>query len=224
MVVDLGLRIDRNESAAISAQLEPAPPRDVIEWAIDRFGGELTIASSFQHCVVIDLAVQIDPDVEVVFLDTGYHFTETLAFVEKVRQLYHLNLRVQTPSPEADGLRCGNEGCCQARKVRPLDAALAGKSAWISGLKRVDTVHRADAPVVMWDERRQMVKVNPLATWTDADVDNYIVDRNLPVHPLVKEGFLSIGCAPTTSPVTAGADRRAGRWCGEARTECGLHL
>ncbi|HWE69104.1 MAG TPA: phosphoadenylyl-sulfate reductase [Acidimicrobiales bacterium] len=210
--------------AGISAELESAPPPEVIEWAIRRFGRGLTIACSFQNCVIIDMATNIDPDVEVLFLDTGSHFAETLAYVEKVRCHYELNLKVQMPPPEADGVPCGAEGCCQLRKVRPLDAGLAGQRAWMSGLKRVDTAHRADAPVVLWDPRRRLVKINPLATWTDADVDRYIADRALPVHPLIERGYLSIGCAPATRPVLLGGDRRAGRWSGETKTECGLHL
>ena len=224
MLLDLEPRIDRDELVAISAELETARPEDVIEWAANRFGRDLTIACSFQHCVIIDMAVQVDPDVEVLFLDTGSHFAETLVFVDEVRQRYDLNLQIRRPMPQAEGFRCGSEGCCELRKVQPLNAALAGRSAWISGLKRVDTDHRADAPVVMWDERRGMVKINPLATWTDAEVENYIADRSLPVHPLVERGYLSIGCAPTTRPVPPGGSRRAGRWRGEAKTECGLHL
>jgi phosphoadenosine phosphosulfate reductase len=224
VLLDLEPDIDRRELAAISADLETARPKDVIEWAVHRFGRELTVASSFQHCVIIDMAVQIDPNVEVLFLDTGYHFAETLAYVDEVRQRYELNLQIQGPMPEADAFRCGSEGCCDVRKVQPLNEALAGKRAWISGLKRVDTDHRADAPVVMWDDRRQIVKINPLATWNDADVENYIVNRALPVHPLVEKGYLSIGCAPTTRPASSKGNRRAGRWWGEAKTECGLHL
>jgi phosphoadenosine phosphosulfate reductase len=224
VILDLELGIEPGELAGISAELESARPREVIEWAIRRFGRALTIACSFQNCVIIDMAANIDPDVEVLFLDTGSHFAETLAYVEKVRCLYELNLKVQMPPPEADGVPCGAEGCCQLRKVRPLDAGLAGQRAWMSGLKRVDTAHRADAPVVVWDQRRRLVKINPLATWTDTDVERYIADRALPVHPLVERGYLSIGCAPATQPVLSGGDRRAGRWSGEAKTECGLHL
>ncbi len=224
MLVDLEPRIDRTEAAEITAAFETARPEEVIEWAIRRFGRDLTIASSFQHCVIIDMAVKFDPRVDVLFLDTGFHFAETLAFVEEVRQRYDLNLRIRRPTPEADGVGCGTEGCCQLRKVKPLDAALAGKCAWMSGLKRVDTDHRADAPVVMWDERRHLVKVNPLATWSDADVERYVHDRALPIHPLIGRGYLSIGCAPTTRPVSDAGDRRAGRWWGQAKTECGLHL
>jgi phosphoadenosine phosphosulfate reductase len=222
--VDLESRIDHHQAAAISRDFETARPQDVIEWAVDRFRGDLTIACSFQHCVVIDMAVKIDPDVEVVFLDTGFHFAETLAFVEEVRHRYGLNLQIRRPKPEADSFECGSERCCELRKVQPLDAALADRSAWISGLKRVDTDHRADARVVMWDPRRQLVKINPLATWSDADVEDYIAEHALPVHPLVAKGYLSIGCAPTTRPVSVGGNRRAGRWWGESKTECGLHL
>jgi phosphoadenosine phosphosulfate reductase len=224
VLVDLEPRIDPTEAAAISAAFETAPPQDVIEWAVHRFGRDLTIACSFQHCVIIDMAVKIDPNIEVLFLDTGFHFDETLAFVEGVQRHYGLNLQIREPMPEADCFGCGTEGCCELRKVQPLNAALADKRAWISGLKRVDTEHRADAPVVMWDERRQIVKINPLATWSDADMEKYIADRSLPVHPLVERGYLSIGCAPTTRPVSDGRNRRAGRWWGEAKTECGLHL
>lgn len=222
--VDLQPRIDQEQAAAISADFETSRPQDVIGWAVDRFGRDLTIACSFQHCVIVDMAVRSDPNVEVLFLDTGFHFAETLAFVEEVRQHYDLNLQIRRPMPAADCFGCGTEGCCELRKVQPLNAALADRSAWISGLKRVDTDHRADAPVVMWDERRQLVKINPLATWTDPDVENYIADHALPVHPLVEKGYLSIGCAPTTRPVSGEANRRAGRWWGEAKTECGIHL
>jgi phosphoadenosine phosphosulfate reductase len=224
VLVDLEPRIDRTEAALISVDFETASPEDVIQWAVHRFGRDLTIASSFQHCVIIDMAVKVDPNVEVLFLDTGFHFAETLAFVEEVRLRYGLNLQIRRPMPEADCFGCGTEGCCELRKVQPLNAALADKSAWISGLKRVDTDHRADAPVVAWDERRQIVKINPLATWSDADVESYIADRALPVHPLIERGYLSIGCAPTTRPVPSNGNRRAGRWWGEAKTECGLHL
>ncbi|MGH9097056.1 MAG: phosphoadenosine phosphosulfate reductase family protein, partial [Acidimicrobiales bacterium] len=145
MLIDLEPRIDQAEATAISADFETARPQDVIEWAVHRFGRDLTVAASFQHCVVIDMAVKIDPNVEVLFLDTGFHFAETLAFVEDVQQYYGLNLQIQRPRPEADCFGCGTEGCCELRKVLPLNEALADKGAWISGLKRLDTDHRADA-------------------------------------------------------------------------------
>jgi phosphoadenosine phosphosulfate reductase len=176
-----------------------------------------------QDAVLVDLAVRADPGVEVVFLDTGFHFPETLAYVEEVRARYGLNLKVLRPGPEADGWPCGTERCCEVRKVVPLDAALRDRGAWFTGLKRVDAATRAQAPIVSWDDRRGLVKVNPLAAWTDDDIAFYSADHRLPVHPLVSEGYLSIGCAPTTRPVAAGEDTRAGRWAGSGKTECGLH-
>jgi phosphoadenosine phosphosulfate reductase len=212
-----------DELATRSAELENAPASEVISWAVERFGGNVTLACSFQDVVLVDLAVAVEPDIEILFLDTGYHFPETLAFVEEVRARYELNLRVLTPDPEAAAWPCGSARCCELRKVAPLDAALAGRDAWLTGLKRVDAPTRVGAPILSWDEARGLVKINPLATWTDADVDSYLADHGLPVHPLVSRGYLSIGCAPTTRPVAAGEDPRAGRWAGTGKVECGLH-
>jgi phosphoadenosine phosphosulfate reductase len=214
---------DLEELAARSAELESAPASKVIAWAVERFGRDLVLACSFQDVVLVDLAVGLDPDIEVLFLDTGFHFPETMAFVQAVRSRYHLNLRVLTPGPEAEQWPCGTERCCELRKVAPLDAALAGRAAWLTGLKRVDAPTRADAPIVSWDEARGLVKVNPLATWSDDDVAGYLADHGLPIHPLMSKGYLSIGCAPTTRPVVPGEDPRAGRWSGMGKTECGLH-
>jgi phosphoadenosine phosphosulfate reductase len=211
------------ELAAADARFEHAPATRSIEWAVDRFGTDLVLAASFQDVVLIDLAVQVDPDIEVVFCDTGSHFGETLRFVEDVRARYGLRLTVTRPTGEAAAWPCGTERCCELRKVEPLRSVLEGKRAWLTSLKRVDAVTRAAAPVVGWDGVFGLVKVNPLATWTDADVDGYLADHGLPVHPLVPKGYLSIGCAPTTRPVAPGDDPRAGRWAGTGKTECGLH-
>lgn len=212
-----------DELAAVNAQLEAAPAGHAVRWAIDRFGRELVLAASFQDVVLIDLAVGVDPGVEVVFLDTGAHFEETLSFVEAVRRRYDLRLTVTTPGPEAAASPCGSAGCCEVRKVLPLRGVLSNKAAWMTALKRVDAPTRADAPVVGWDPTFGVVKVNPLAAWTEDDIAGYLADHDLPVHPLVSQGYLSIGCAPTTRPVRAGEDPRAGRWSGTDKTECGLH-
>jgi phosphoadenosine phosphosulfate reductase len=217
-------RVDLEELAARAAEFETAPAGKVMGWAVERFGGDLTMACSFQDCVIIDLAVEVDPGIEVLFLDTGFHFPETLAYVEDVRARYDLNLRVVTPGPEAEAWPCGTERCCELRKVEPLHRALQGHSAWMTGLKRCDAPTRASAPIVSWDEARGLVKVNPVATWTDADIANYEADHGLLVHPLMTQGYLSIGCAPTTRPVAPGEDARAGRWSGMGKTECGLHV
>ena len=128
------------------------------------------------------------------------------------------------PGPEAAAYPCGSRQCCQFRKVEPLRRALAGKRAWLTSLKRSDGPTRADAPIVSWDAAFGLVKVNPLATWTDDDIASYLADHDLPVHPLVPRGYLSIGCAPTTRPVADGEDARAGRWAGLDKSECGLHV
>ncbi|MGH9127406.1 MAG: phosphoadenylyl-sulfate reductase [Acidimicrobiales bacterium] len=208
----------------MAANLEGAPASQVMGWAVQRFGAGLVVASSFQDCVLIDLATAVDPGVEVVFLDTGAHFAETLAYVEVVQQRYDLNLVVLHPTAGADEWPCGSARCCELRKVAPLVAHLAGRGAWATGLRRADSPLRADAPVVSWDQGRGVVKLNPLAAWTDTEMAAYVSDHELPVHPLSNSGYASIGCAPTTAPVAVGADPRSGRWAGSAKTECGLHL
>jgi len=215
--------IDLDELAARNAEFEAAPAGKVIGWAVQRFGKALSLACSFQDCVIVDLAVAVDPGIEVLFLDTGFHFPETLAYVEEVRARYDLNLRVMHPGPQAEQWPCGTARCCELRKVEPLNRALEGKAAWLTGLKRSDAATRADAPIVSWDADRRLVKVNPLATWTDEDIANFEHDHGLPVHPLMERGYRSIGCAPTTRPVEPGEDPRAGRWAGTDKTECGLH-
>jgi len=207
-----------------SARLEEADPAQIIDWAVIRFPGEVALAGSFQDAVLIDIAVGVDPRIEVIFLDTGFHFPETLAYVERLRRLYDLNLVVTHPEVALDEYSCGSSRCCEFRKVVPLARALRGRSAWITGLKRVDTPERAAAPVIGWDAGRNMVKVNPLAAWNDDDMEAYIADHDLPRHPLNYAGYVSIGCAPTTVPVPEGRHPREGRWAGSDKTECGLHL
>lgn len=213
-----------DELAGLSAAFETAPAGAVLRWAVERFGRSLVYACSFQDAVLLDLAMAADPGMAVVFLDTGHHFPETLAYVEQLRARYDLDLTVARPGPEAAAVPCGAEGCCQLRKVAPLARALRGRQAWVSGVKRVDAPTRAGTPIVSWDAARSMVKVNPLATWTEDDVRHYQHDHGLPTHPLASRGYLSIGCAPTTRPVAPGEDPRAGRWSGSDRTECGLHV
>jgi phosphoadenosine phosphosulfate reductase len=215
---------DLRELSAVSRVLETKPATSAIEWAFDRFADGLVLASSFQDCVLIDLAVQVVPDIEVIFLDTQYHFDETLQYVEQVRRRYNLNLHVTKPSIEPDDRWVDDpDGCCGARKVVPMARALSGKRAWMTGLRRDESPTRANAPIVAWDVSRGLVKVNPLATWTDADVHRYSKDRGLPEHPLAEQGYLSIGCWPCTRPVDEGEDARAGRWAGSEKLECGLH-
>jgi phosphoadenosine phosphosulfate reductase len=218
-VAELRAELDEQSQA-----FETAPAGLILAWAVERYGSSLALASSFQDAVLIDLAVNVDPDIEVVFLDTGSHFPETLDYVRTIQARYDLNLTVTKPAAGADQWPCGSAHCCEYRKVRPLKQALAGKAAWATGLKRVDAPTRRDAPIVSFDDAWGLVKLNPLATWTEQDVAGYTADHDIPEHPLLSKGYLSIGCAPTTRPVGDGEDPRAGRWSDSDKVECGLHV
>jgi len=208
---------------SLNASFEGAPSEEIFAWAFGEFWPALSVVSSFQNCVLIDLAIRTDPRAEIIFLDTGSHFPETLSFVEQIRDLYGLNLRIIRPGADAEPWPCGSERCCELRKVVPLTGALRGRRAWLSGLKRSDTPNRASSPIVGWDSARGMVKVNPLARWTDEGISRYEARHRLPVHPLKALGYPSIGCQPTTRAVLPFEDQRAGRWPGTDKTECGLH-
>lgn len=211
------------ELHALSQGFESAAPGQIVRWASETFGQGLVLACSFQDIVLLDIAVRVTSQIEVIFLDTQAHFPETLEYVDLVTKRYGLNLTVTTPGPEAAAVPCGHEGCCKLRKVAPLKRALAGKEAWLTSVKRVDAVTRTVAPIVSFDETFGLVKLNPLATWTDDDVAAYEAAHDLPIHPLIPQGYLSIGCAPTTRPVAPGEDPRAGRWADSNKIECGLH-
>ena len=216
--------VDLEELAAESARLESCAAGDVVRWAWERFGTGVFVAASFQDTVLIDVAVRAVPEIEVVFLDTGYHFAETMWFVERVRERYDLNLTMMQPLVEPDDLwQVDQNECCAIRKVEPLARALAGRSAWMTGLRRSEAPTRATSPIAHLDVGRGVVKVNPIATWTDLDVSGYIADNDLLEHPLTHRGYPSIGCWPCTQPVREGDDPRAGRWAGSGKTECGLH-
>ncbi len=215
---------DLRQLDAASTALESQPATAAIEWAAERFADGLVLASSFQDCVLIDLAAQVVPDIEVVFLDTQYHFAETLWYVETVRRRYNLNLRIVEPDVSPDDRWLDDpDGCCAARKVVPMAKALAGRTAWMTGLRRDEAPTRAKTPVVGYDVGRGMVKINPIADWTAIDVQRYAEDRSLPEHPLREKGYASIGCWPCTRPIAEGEDARAGRWAGSDKLECGLH-
>jgi phosphoadenosine phosphosulfate reductase len=212
--------VDLRELAAAAAALERKPASAAIRWAWERFGADIVLAASFQDCVLVDLAAKAAPGIEVVFLDTQYHFAETRWFVDRVRERYDLNLRVMQPLVPPDDLwQTDPDECCAMRKVE----ALAGKQAWMTGLRRVEAPTRAHTPIVHLDVGRGIVKVNPLAPWTDDDIASYKRDHALPEHPLASQGYPSIGCWPCTRPVRPGDDPRSGRWAGRGKMECGLH-
>lgn len=212
------------ELAELDDEFERLPASKIIQWAVDHFAPHLCLTASMTDAVLIDLAVKVDPAVEVVFIDTGYHFPETLETVERVRRHYGLNLRIMTVAPHAEELwKVDPENCCSAVKVGQLDRALATKGAWMSGLRRTEADTRSTAPIVARD-LRGLVKLNPIATWTDDDVWGYIDEHDVIYNPLIDRGYLSIGCMPCTTPVSDGSDARSGRWAGRDKTECGLHL
>jgi phosphoadenosine phosphosulfate reductase len=216
--------IDLAELQAVNADLERRPATAAIEWAHERFGASLVLAASFQDCVLIDLAAQVASRLEVVFLDTQYHFAETLWYVEQVRARYDFNLRTIEPDvPRDDRWLADPDACCRVRKVEPMARALEGKDAWMTGLRRSETASRVSTPVVQYDLARDVVKVNPLARWSDTDVAGYATERGLPQHPLAHKGYTSIGCWPCTRAVEDGDDPRTGRWSDFDKRECGLH-
>jgi len=214
------------ELPGIAARLDAAPASEILQWAASTYGSGLVFTASFEDPVLIDLVAQHAPGTPVVLLDTQYHFAETLWYAEELRRRYDLPLQVVAPDPAVvpDNLwQTDVATCCNVRKVEPLARALAGNDAWITGIRRVDAPTRANAPVVQYDVARSIVKVNPVVAWSDDDVERYIVERELPRHPLTERGYPSIGCWPCTRPVAPGEDRRAGRWAGLDKTECGLH-
>ena len=215
-----------------NVELEGATALEVMGWAAERFGAGLVVTSSMADTVMIHLAEQVAPGIDVVFLDTGYHFVETIGTRDAVRAVHDVNVidvSAELTVAEQDA-RYGRDlfatdpdACCAMRKVAPLSRALEPYAAWATGLRRTDSAARAHTPVVSWDARRHIIKVAPIATWSDADVADYIERNGLMVNPLLEDGYASIGCEPCTLP-SAGEDVRSGRWAGRAKTECGIHL
>jgi phosphoadenosine phosphosulfate reductase len=219
-------------AAAAGRRLEGAHPLEVLRWAVDEFGDRFCVASSMADAVLPHLASRVRPGVPVIFLDTGYHFAETIGTRDAIAAT--LPVTVHTVQPRRSvAEQDADEGprlyarepdrCCALRKVEPLARGLAPYTAWASGIRRDEASTRRNIGVVEWDARRAKVKVNPLAGWTQSDVDDYIAEHGILVNPLVYDGYPSIGCAPCTRQVAAGADPRSGRWSGTAKTECGLH-
>jgi phosphoadenosine phosphosulfate reductase len=204
----------------------------VLRWAGTTFGDQFAITSSMADGLLAHLASTAIPGVHVIFLDTGYHFAETVGTRDWITGVLPITLVNVTPPQtvvEQDaehGERLHDRDpdlCCSLRKVQPLAATLAGYTAWGSGVRRDESPTRAGTLLVDWDAKRGMVKVNPIAAWTQDDVDAYIQRHQVPVNPLFELGYGSIGCAPCTRPVQPGEDARAGRWAGRGKTECGIH-
>jgi phosphoadenosine phosphosulfate reductase len=216
-----------------AAELGPdATAEQVLGWAAKTFGTRLVVASNMQDAVLVDLAAKALPGVEVLFLETGYHFAETIGTRDAVEHVYDVrivNAQAQRSVAEQDA-EFGKDlwardpnACCAMRKVEPLTRTLAGYDAWVTGVRRVEAPTRAGTPLVTYDEKFGLVKVNPLAAWSDEEMQAYIDAHGVLVNPLVAEGYPSIGCAPCTAKPAPGADPRSGRWAGTGKIECGLH-
>ncbi|WP_193047209.1 phosphoadenylyl-sulfate reductase [Mycolicibacterium baixiangningiae] len=205
---------------------------DLLRWTDEHFRGNYVVASNMQDAVLVDMAATVRPGVDILFLDTGYHFAETIGTrdaVEAVYDVHVVNVAPDRTVAEQDALlgkdlfaRQPNE-CCRMRKVEPLTKALSGYSAWVTGIRRVEAPTRANAPLISWDKAFGLVKINPIAAWSDDDMQAYIDANGVLVNPLVDEGYPSIGCAPCTAKPIEGADPRSGRWAGTGKIECGLH-
>lgn len=232
----------RDLAAQGAASLEGASAEELLRWTEDTFGAgasEATgnrssyiVASNMQDGVLVHLAAQVHPGVDVLFLDTGYHFAETIGTRDAVEAVYGVNvINVQAEATVAEqdaaegkDLFARDPGrCCALRKVAPLKKSLAGYKAWVTGIRRVEAPTRANAPLISFDDAFGLVKINPIAAWSDEDMQNYIDKHGILVNPLVDEGYPSIGCAPCTSKPAPGSDPRSGRWAGNSKTECGLH-
>jgi phosphoadenosine phosphosulfate reductase len=214
------------------AELELAPAEVIIEWAVATFGERFALTSSMGDSVLAHVASKVAPGIDVVFLDTGYHFAETIGTRDAVEATLPVNLvnvtAAQTVAQQdaaygKDLFARDPDLCCALRKVKPLEDALAAYDAWATGLRRDETHNRVIAPVIGWDEKKRKVKVSPLARWTAAQVERYIEDNGVLVNPLQYDGYPSIGCWPCTRRVAPGEDPRSGRWAGTGKTECGIH-
>ncbi|GEM35329.1 phosphoadenylyl-sulfate reductase [Nocardia neocaledoniensis] len=237
MTTNLAAKLSEDELRAIAeqgaAELGPdASAVDLIAWTDRTFGNNYIVASNMQDGVLVHLAAQARPGVDVLFLDTGYHFAETIGTRDAVEAVYGVNVvnvRPEHSVAEQDELlgkdlfaRDAGE-CCRLRKVVPLKKSLSGYNAWITGIRRVEAPTRANAPLISFDEAFGLVKINPIAPWSDDEMQAYIEANGILVNPLVEEGYPSIGCAPCTRKPEPGSDPRSGRWAGLAKTECGLH-
>ena len=191
-------------------------------WAHERFAGGVCVTASFGDATVAHVAHTAVPGIQITLLDTGYLFAETEWFADHLADRFGLNVRVVRPKPHLDRdiWVSDTDACCAARKVEPLQRALRGATAWVTGLRRSDSPSRRSTPLVHNDLMRSVVKINPLAGWTDNDVADYAAEHDLPKHPLADRGYSSIGCWPCTQP----AADRSGRWADSSKTECGLHL
>ena len=218
-----------------SRELESAAPEEIIRWAVDTYSTGLTMATAFgpEGCLILSMLAKIDPKIYVFTLDTGYQFPETLQTRDRIAERYGIRVdyqRADTTVEQFETLHGGplyltdSNRCCHERKVKVLHRVTRGFDAWMSGIRRDQSPHRANAPIVGWDRKFGLVKISPLANWTKKDVWRRILEEQVPYNPLHDQGYPSVGCQPCTRAVGQEEDERAGRWSGDAKTECGLHI
>src|SRR5262245_40106167 len=218
------------EIAAASSRLADRSPQEILRWAVETFHPRLTMATAFgaEGCCLIHMLAQIEPGIRIFNLETGYQFPETLELRERIKERYgieveyiHPEMTVAEYEAEHGGplYRIRPDQCCHDRKLQPLRQAVAGYDAWISAIRRDQTTHRAAAGTVQWDAKFNLVKVNPLLSWTRKDVWSFILNNDIPYNPLHDRGYPSIGCWPCTEAVGNGQDERAGRWAGTMKKE-----
>jgi len=219
-------------AATAAVELADASAQEILRWAGETFGPAFAVAGSMQDNVLVHLASKMIPGVDVLFLDTGYHFIETIGTADAVEVVYPVTLRRLLPLQTVEQQESEHgkdlfardpDLCCALRKVAPLNRALRGYEAWATGMRRTESVTRAHTPVVQFDVKRGKVRVAPLAAWSDNDVAHYIEQNNVLVNPLLSDEYPSIGCEPCTRRVLPGQDSRAGRWAGLTKTECGIN-
>ena len=218
--------------AEANAELEGKSAEEIADWAVATFGAKLAVASSMQDTILPHLFGTRLPGVDILFLETGYHFKETIETRDRAAKAFPITIVNVLPrqTVEEQDAEFGKDlfardpnTCCFMRKVDPLARALQGYDAWVTGARRVDAATRANMPIVTWDENHGLVKINPIAAWSDFQVEVYQMAHGLPRNPLVAQGYPSIGCEPCTRKVAAGEDPRSGRWAGTDKTECGIH-
>lgn len=241
MVLEEAPQLDELEIGELSVEYDDREPEEVIRWGVERFGSQLAIVTSFQGegMVLLDMAVKIDPSIRVITVDSGRLHEETYAFIDVIRK--HFDIKIDVYSPDGDEVRrlvtqrgmnlfyesvTNRMMCCQVRKVRPLQRALQGVGAWITGLRRDQWASRVNIRKIELDhDHDAIVKLNPLADWMEDEVKDYLAKNNVPQHPLYSQGYVSIGCAPCSRAIQPGENPRAGRWWWEtdAPKECGMH-
>jgi phosphoadenosine phosphosulfate reductase len=217
----------------LSEEFETKTPQEIIQWAMDIFWPQVAMSSSFQTQSVplLHMVSQINRNLLIFFIDTGYHFWETAIFREQLASEWHLNVLDLYRDTRWDLYARQNTRtlpladpnlCCYIHKVQPMQKAMKDMLAWISGIRRDQTAVRAKAKILELQDDG-LLKINPLLNWTKADVKRYMEENSLPSHPLLEKGYRSVGCAPCTVAIGLNDDERAGRWQGRGKTECGLH-